>query len=439
MTLLAPGFFIAALAASAVVIAFHFIVTRQPRAGILPTARFVPDLPATATARAARPSDLLLLLVRVLLLLAAGAGLARPVLKPSRTADARVILVDASRAVRNVAEIRDSASAVYRRGDAVIVFDSTARHVGGSIADTLRELSPRPATGNLSAALIAALRAGSALRDAADSMDLVIVSPVASDEIDTATDSIRRLWPGKARLIRVGASTDAPDRISSPLEIRTVPGDPLAVTASLARNRSTEGGVIQRSVGSTADSAAIVSAGRALIVWPMTGRPVGASPRNPIDTIGGIIARDRAVIAGFQRSWRFDSDSLNGGEVVARWVDGEPAALEWAAGTGCVRSVVIPVPSVGDLPIREDFVRLLLELGSSCRLQKPVEPAPAVALASHAGGGGLAPRSGFQPRDDQKSSLAPWLIGLAIVASVAEVLLRRRSNVAITARRMVVG
>ncbi len=439
MTFLAPGFFIAALAASAIVIALHFIVTRQPRAGILPTARFVPDLPATATARATRPSDLLLLLVRVLLLLAAGAGLARPVLKPSRTADARVILVDASRAVKKVEEIRDSASAVYRRGDAVIVFDSSARHLGGSITDSLRGLSPGPARGNLSAALIAAVRAASALRDAADSMDLVIVSPVASDEIDAATDSIRRLWPGKARLIRVGAGTDVSDRSSSPLEIRTVPGDPLSVTASLARNRSAEGGVIQRSVGSTADSAAIVSAGRALVVWPIIERPVSASRRNPIDTIGGIIAGSRTVIAGFQRNWRFDSDSLRGGEVVARWVDGEPAALEWGAGAGCVRSVAIPVPAAGDLPIREEFVRLLAALGSMCGSQKPVESAPAVAMSSLAGRGGLAPRAHFQPRDDQQSWLASWLIGLAIAASVAELLLRRRANAAISGPPRAIG
>ena len=62
MTFLAPGFFFASLAVAAAVIALHFIVTRQPRAGILPTARFVPNMPATATARATRPSDIPLML-----------------------------------------------------------------------------------------------------------------------------------------------------------------------------------------------------------------------------------------------------------------------------------------------------------------------------------------------------------------------------------------
>ena len=123
MTFLAPGFFLASLAVAAAVVALHFIVTRQPRAGVLPTARFVPDLPATATARATRPSDLLLMLWRVLPVLAIGTGLARPVLKPSREADARVILVDVSRAVKDLPALRDSVRGVYRDRDALIVFD----------------------------------------------------------------------------------------------------------------------------------------------------------------------------------------------------------------------------------------------------------------------------------------------------------------------------
>ena len=108
MTLLAPGFFFASLAVAAAIVALHFIVTRQPRAAILPTARFVPDTRATTVARARRPSGLLLMLLRVLLVLAAGAGLAKPVFESSRAASARVILVDVSRSVRDSTEMRAS-------------------------------------------------------------------------------------------------------------------------------------------------------------------------------------------------------------------------------------------------------------------------------------------------------------------------------------------
>jgi N-terminal double-transmembrane domain len=137
MSFLAPGFFYASLAVAAGVVALHFIVTRQPRAAVLPTARFVPNLPANATARATRPSDLLLMLLRVLLVLLIGAGLARPIFKPSRNRSARVILVDASRSVGDISAVRDSATRYYREGDAVILFDSAARAVGGKPADSI--------------------------------------------------------------------------------------------------------------------------------------------------------------------------------------------------------------------------------------------------------------------------------------------------------------
>ena len=190
MTFLAPGFFFASLAVAAAIVALHFIVTRQPRAAILPTARFVPDTRATTVARAPRPSDVPLMLLRVLTVLAAGAGLAKPVLTPSRGAEARVILVDVSRSARDSMAIRDSVRAIYRDGDAVVVFDSSARMLAGNVVDTLGALAPTTSRGNLSAALIAALRAGSNLRDRADSLDLVIVSPFSKEEFDAATDSI---------------------------------------------------------------------------------------------------------------------------------------------------------------------------------------------------------------------------------------------------------
>ena len=172
MTFLAPGFFFASLAVAAAVVALHFIVTRQPRAGILPTARFIPDMPATATARATRPSDLLLMLLRVLLVLAAGAGLARPILKPSRGKEARVILADVSRSSKDSVAIRDSVRALYRTHDVIVAFDSSARVFSGDSTGSLHFTQGR---GNLSAALIAAMRSGSSLRDRADSVALLIV------------------------------------------------------------------------------------------------------------------------------------------------------------------------------------------------------------------------------------------------------------------------
>src|SRR4029079_1608152 len=137
MTFLAPGLFVASLAIAAAVVALHFIVTRQPRAASFPTARFVPDLPATATARATRPSDIWLMLLRVLLVLAAGAGLAKPILKPSRGKEARVILADVSRSSKDSAAVRDSVRSLYRNHDIVIAFDSSSRIIPSDSAGSL--------------------------------------------------------------------------------------------------------------------------------------------------------------------------------------------------------------------------------------------------------------------------------------------------------------
>lgn len=433
MTFLAPGFFFAALAVAAAVVALHFIVTRQPRAGILPTARFVPDLPATATARATRPSDLLLMLLRVLLVLAVGAALARPVLKPSRGASARVILVDVSRASQGVQDLRDSVRSVYRDQDAVILFDSAARIVSTNLADSIANLTATTLKGNISGALIAAMRAASGMRDRADSLELVIVSPFAHDEIDAATDSIRKLWPGKARLIRVVSLADSIALSVVPLELRATPGDPLQVSVPLARRWSKAGALIVRDAPSTADLQMVSAEGRVLVEWPVADRPRGALPRAKMDTIGGVVADTALVIAPLERKWRFAGDSLRDSRIVARWIDGEPAVVEWTSGKGCIRSVAVPVIAAGDLVIREDFVRFVAAVTGACA-GRTFEPMNPVAIASLTGTGGMAPRGAFRPRTDVRSTMAPWLLGLAIALALAELIVRRRLGVSTTGR-----
>ncbi|MGZ3374893.1 MAG: hypothetical protein ACXU9Z_16500 [Gemmatimonadaceae bacterium] len=463
------------MAVAAAIVALHFIVTRQPRSAILPTARFVPDTRATTVAPARRPSDLLLMLVRVLLVLAAGAGLARPVLTARRGAEARVILVDVSRSARDSTAIRDSVRAIYRNQDAVVLFDSSARLVSGNVGDSLAALRPTSRRGNLSAALIAALRAGSSLRDRADSLELVIVSPFAREELDAATDTIRRLWPGKARLVRVAApSADTAEGTGS-LTINAGAADPLVVTVALARATAGASGLIDRgnaeegrrgmsSEGAAAASAAarprgaasrMATHGRplagrrapeediprrpasdaALIGWPSSTRPRFAAPRAVRDTVGGVMAGDAVVVSTFDRQWSFPPDSLRGAEVIARWVDGEPAAVEKPDGTGCVRSVAIPVTPVGDFVIRHDFVRFVASLSRLCAQITSLIPADPGDVASLEGEGGLAPRSAFQPLKDAHSDLAPWLFALAIAAAVAELFVRRRARAATTFAR----
>ena len=425
MTFLAPGFLIASLAAAAVIVALHFIVTRQPRSSILPTARFVPDMRATTVASARRPTDLLLMLLRVVIILAAGAALAKPVLQPSRRAEVRVILADVSRSVGDANALRDSVRRNYRDGDALVLFDSAARIVEGNPGDTLAALRSTGGRGNLGAALIGALRAGSDLRDRADSLELVIVSPFGREELDAATDSIRRLWPGRARLVRVSQpSVDTAG--GGGLRISADDGDPLAITVGLLRDDIRSGAVINRSPSGVTSSGA-GTAGGPVIDWAASRLPLPAS-RSPIDTVGGVSAGGITVVAPFERRWAFSAESMRGAEVVARWSDGEPAAIEKSSGDGCVRSVGVPVTPVGDLAIRKDFVRFVAALSRPCARVTALIPADPSDIARLAGNGGLAPRDAFQPRTDARSSLAPWLLALALLAAVAELVVRRRRN-----------
>ena len=132
------------------------------------------------------------------------------------------------------------------------------------------------------------------------------------------------------------------------------------------------------------------------------------------------------VVSTFERRWIFPADSLRGADVIARWVDGEPAAIEKADATGCVRSVAIPVSPVGDFVIRKDFVRFVSSLSGACTATTSLVPADPAAVANLEGKGGLAPRTAFEPLTDARSNLAPWLLALALASAIAELFLRRR-------------
>ena len=429
MTFLAPAFLWGAALVAAGIVALHFIVTRQPRASILPTARFVPDSAATATVRDTRPSDLVLMLLRVLIVLAAGAALAKPVIKPSRRADGRLFLMDVSRSVASVAEAGDSVTKLYRAGDAVIVFDSAARSLGTGAVDSLGTVRSADARGNLSAALIASLREGSVVRDKADSLELVIVSPFAEEEHDAATDSIRKLWPGRARLVSIAARVDSVQSGVGAIEIRSGAEDPLVVAVSLASKQQLRATTrIVRSGSITPEDTAWASSdGHVLVAWPIDGRPSFAVPRERADQSGGILSRDARLIAAFDRRWKFLRDSLRGGRVVARWADGEPAAIEKIVRRGCIRSVAIPVATIGDLVIRPEFIALVRDLAAPCGEPRSTTPLSSTAIASLGGRGRLAPSDAFATRQDIASPLAPWLLGIALAAALVELLVRRRS------------
>ena len=442
MTWLAPGFLAAAGLIAGAVIAIHLIVTREPRVVRLPTARFAPARPVRARTRRLRLQDLLLLLLRVLVILAVGAGLARPVLDPPRRELARIILADNSRAVADPAEVADSVRSIFAEGDVVVLFDSATAVVRAAPWDTLAARGPARVPGRLSAALIAALQTATADRARADAFELTIISPLAAEAFDQATDSVRALWPGAIRHIPVALREPEPaphqgiafaGDAADPLRFALDRLRPAADTATAVR--------IVRGGLTAVDSAWAAGRGRVLVHWPAahgadSAPPVTAPwrPRAVPDTIGGVGAGGEVVVAPFERRVEYDVASANspagGGahRVVARWVDGAPAAVETPHGEGCIRSVAVGVPAAGDLVLQPRFRRLAARLAGPCDGAGAVAPADSARLTLLTGDGSAeryVAADELPAPESVRSTLAPWLFAAALVFALAALLLQR--------------
>lgn len=408
LSFIAPGYLLAALAAAGGLVATHFIVRRQPRALALPTARFVPDAPVLTTGWDRRLSDLVVLVLRVLCVLLAGLALAGPFLRERAGGSAKLILADRSRAVADSMELRDSVAAVHADGDIVIEYGAGAA-----------------GPGSLSAGLVAATRAASRFRGGADSVELVIVSPFAAEELDAATARVRSEWPGRARLVRVAAPGIA-DSVRRPV-FAGESADPLAVALAIARPVTSAEVRIVRGALAPADSLWVGERrGRVLLHWPATAAPNGFIARAAPDSIGGVVARGEAIISPFQRRWEIVAAIDRG--AVAWWIDGDAAAAESPLGAGCVRSVAIPVSVAGDFGLRPDFHGLIRELVQLCGGSPAYEPASPASMAMLAGTGGLAPSAAFAKPPAESPPTAKWLLLGALLCALLELLARRRAR-----------
>ena len=355
MSLLSPLWLVAAALVGAAVIVAHLFSTAVPPKSVLPTVRFVPDESAPAVSRSRRVSDLLLLALRLLAVAALGFAFAGAYLP--RGAPSRVVVVDVSRAVGSVAELRDSVRALSP--ELAIVFDSTARRLTGDSLVLLR------ARGSLSSGLVAAHRGLAHATKGRDRTELVVVSPLVREEMDSATATLLALWEGPVRLVRV-----RPGVSQRPLswEIRTVGDD--AVEAALAsfqiwnegctarittRARTCVPAVrVVRTTPTDSDSLWARDSAGVLVLWPFTAT---ATP----DSQYGIATATETVIAPFQQLSRPAN-----GRVLIRWPNGEPAATERALGRGCIRDVAVAVDPVGDVALRESFRNVAGSLVEPC-------------------------------------------------------------------------
>ena len=417
MTFLAPLFLAAGAAAASAIVLLHFLARRRPRPAVLPTARFVPDDPARWPSRAPRPTDWLLLGLRVVAVLLIAAAFAQPVREPERVVTTRLVLVDRSRAIGVEQAMRDSALSVLREGDVVIPFDTaTIAHLQAA-RDSASTLERSTAPPSFSAALIAAERSALELRETADSLELVIVSSFADVAWDEATAELRSRWRGRARLVFVPLATD--DTSSSTIDVRAPRSDPVhsalpqPESATSADVRVVRGAVLE------SDSAWVRAGRRVLLHWP-------------IDTGGGtpsaqaVVTRTVVLAAPLVRRAMVPSEDA---QVIATFADGSPAAVERRYGAGCVREVAFDFPRAGDVPLRESSRRVAARLAERCQQHTTYGAIDSGRLDSLRGDGRLLATSSLPRAPRRRSNATAWLLMIGALFLLTEVAARRRATI----------
>jgi hypothetical protein len=396
----------------------HLVARQRPAAYVLPTTRFIPDRRTLVSRVATRPRDLLLLALRVLLVLSAAAAFARPVVTPRRAARARIVLLDRSGSVADAASALAGARRLLVDGvpTRVIAFDSVATQLGEGVAplDSLaRTEGARAPAGSVSGALVAARRTASRLARRADSVELVLVSPVTRAELDAATDSVRAQWPGALRLDRVPSTADSAH--AGTLERALGADDPLLPAMSTVRVSASPSAVRLRRGAPDRSDSVFARAGGTVVQWDTAASSVFAA--------GAIAMGDDVIVASLARR-----ALASAGRAVARWSDGAPAAIESSLGAGCIRQIGVGVPLAGDLPLSPAFQRIARGLLAPCGLNAPSGVADSTTVARLVGRGGAARGQDLARLDLETSSLTPWLLAIALVCALLELAVRARQT-----------
>ncbi|HET6681039.1 MAG TPA: hypothetical protein VFG84_07545, partial [Gemmatimonadaceae bacterium] len=296
--------------------------------------------------------------------------------------------------------------------------DTTVRVVDAAAFDSVAAAQVQArGRGRLSMALVAAAREAVRLSLTHDSVSTIVVSPVADEEWDAATVATGNQVPGALRVVRTRAATAVPPPL---VAVRGDEDDPVLLAIGRSRGIAEPGNadvLVVRDSVTASDSAFAHGTGHTLVVWPAEDGATG-------DTVGAVVAGNSVFAASLVRTARPVAD---GGRVVARWADAEPAAVEVPLGDGCMRFVRVPVPLVGDAALSIGFSRFANAVTGGCNVAlatsfAPVprslldsleRESPAVELpvrASIAGG----------------SKLPAWLLAAALVLALLEPVARRR-------------
>lgn len=432
MSFLAPWMMVAGIAAAIGVFALHLLTTRRPPAVMLPTARFVPESEVRAVARASRPTDLWLLVLRALAVLAIGAAFAQPIPDAPGARVRTVVALEWTTAVRDLDSARALARSYLARGNALVLFDTAARELPADALDTLSPPSPMMRRAALSPMFVRARDAGTRIARGADSVRLVVLSGVSADGLDAATPRWRAAWPGRVEVVPLAVHADT--LVASPLDVSgLLTDDPLRpALASLPAARGAHGVRLIRTAPSAADSAWVVEVpGAVLVLWPASAASADSAREGSVDAdadtvmAAGVVALEGGaalpLVAPLMRR------VVPEGRVIARWHDGAPAVTERVHGNGCVRSVGVGIPAAGDLTLRPPFAHFLEAMLAPCGGRRGAV-LPDDALPWLNAEGALADASSLAVASSTQSPLTKWLLALALMALAFEQFVRRTSR-----------
>jgi hypothetical protein len=448
LTLTAPAFLAAGVLAAAVVVALHFLERRPPARLALPTARFVSGAPDSAVRPLPRPTDLLLLVVRVALLLAVALAFAGAAWTPGRAGTQRIILLEAGAmpAAAWTAAL-DSVQALLEAGGALVVFDSTAAFVPPAnvpaVLDSLRRSGPPASVADPRVGLRAL--AGAAARVlGADSFDAVLVTAGDLRSWHGGTAAVRgAAWPGALRLVELPGTHAGTAPALPAMEFRVTAYDSAtgsrlsAAAAALGWSADTGAGgrrVLLAGTGPDSTDLAAIADG-ALLVLP--AEHTSALPAHAWSGAGAAphvlpheLLFDASAALPLMTARRAGTPGP-GARWLAVWEDGAPAAAAASHGSGAVIVTGFDLGALADAgtPVLPEVLALLVDATlSGLQPATGTEPIPfddgARTVLRGAGGGAVA--AGALAGGTGARPLERWLIALALSLAIVETLLRRR-------------
>jgi hypothetical protein len=441
--LAAPGFLVAGALVALAAVALHLLVRSPPERAPLPTARFLSPVRRAAVRLVRRPTDVVLLAVRVLFALALGAAFAGPVWSPPVSSDVTaVVLLDRGVGMAPVwTAAVDSARRIASEASraALVVFDTSASWIDGTSLraedfDSLTSAGTSSAESDYAAAFRALAGPG---RETGMRRVVLVTLPRWSSWGD-GTSAARGAYPGMVEIVDDWGIGEAGTVETAP----TVAGAPrIAAEAGTAQRDAVEAlgwtgvdtvvggerGVIRLRYAATAappawrheDDPSAVAAGVPGVVFfggwaasmPRAGRLVpgigesatGAS--GATDTIPGATIPARAVAA---------------------WRDGSIAAVAGREGEDCVVTTAFALDT-GILVLDPSYPELVRHLVSACVTGRAIGGAlDSGALAVLVGTG---PAETALTETPTARSLAGPLLFLALLLAAAEWPLRNRRRV----------